>query len=174
MEQPNQQISQKPPLPIKTKIAAWWMIVMGVTFLIISLLVLIFFVVSILSQLAILSLGPIFILTFFIQRLILACFLFLLGIFFYLKPGLSLLKNKKEVWKPTVIKLSLLIIPFIVLYCFYTFFVYSIILAVSPGHSLSSGWEIVMVGIFLIPFTALFTPLILLLLDRKNFFKTAS
>ena len=29
MEQNNQQVSQKPSLPIKTKIAAWWMIIIG-------------------------------------------------------------------------------------------------------------------------------------------------
>ena len=30
MEQTTQQTIQKPPLPIKTKIAAWWMIVSGI------------------------------------------------------------------------------------------------------------------------------------------------
>ena len=33
MEQSNQQIIQKPSLPIKTKIAAWWMIAVGVILL---------------------------------------------------------------------------------------------------------------------------------------------
>jgi hypothetical protein len=30
MEQTTQQIGQKPPLPIKTKIAAWWTIIIGI------------------------------------------------------------------------------------------------------------------------------------------------
>ena len=30
MEQTTQQISQKPPFPIKTKIAAWWMLVSSI------------------------------------------------------------------------------------------------------------------------------------------------
>jgi len=29
MEQTTQQINQKPTLPIKTKVAAWWMILLG-------------------------------------------------------------------------------------------------------------------------------------------------
>jgi hypothetical protein len=143
--------------PIKIKIAAWWMIVIGGTFSIIPVLFI-----------GYVAIKGAFDLRLVLIPFILTCFFPLLGIIFYLNPGLSLLKSKKGAWKSAVTRLSVLVIPFIILFCLYFFLTFLLALAFSPGHSLSSNWGIMTVGFFLIPSVIFFTPLALLLLDRKN------
>ena len=128
MKQTTQQVIQKPNLPIKTKIAAWWLIIIGVIGLIFS-------VWNILSYLLI----------FFREswgqesgRALIGSLSFgvivLLSLFFLL-PGIFLLRKKRWAWWIIIV---LLIFPSIYM------------------------WYFTLV------------PIVLFLLDRKNFFKIAS
>ena len=167
MEQANQEITQKPVLPIKTKIAAWWMTTIGIIFLIISLLALILFLLQVFFLGQAIIKGP------FGLYFMSVCLASLLGVIFYFNPGLALLRKKKWAWRSAVLKLSLLIILFVILYCFFAFSAFLLSVGISPGHSIPSNFEVVMASCFVIPFIIFFTPLILLILDRKNFFKIA-
>jgi len=136
---------EKPPLPIKTKIAAWWMIVVGCLEVLISL-----------------SEWPFSIFLWIIEPV----FQGLLVII----PGFLLLKRKKVGWWLAIIIL-LILLPSILLLnviqlaffqCFYflcvKFFPFSIIGIVIR--------VIFCIFIFYIP--------LILLLDRKNFWKIAT
>ena len=78
MEETTKQITQKPPLPIKTKIAVWWMIVLGV------LLTILHFYFYFHPGLG-LSLGG-------------ESGLIYVGIFYFIVSGLLLIKNKWAWW----------------------------------------------------------------------------
>ena len=138
MEQTTQQTIQKPPLPIKTKIAAWWVFGIGI----IQLLV------------------PFRQFSLYVIPTIFAGFL-LIGL------GFSILKRKKLGWLFTVSILSIILI-----YLFFFFFF--------PGLAINKFFtflSLVTFPVFLfIPpsFILTFPPLILFLLDRKNFWKIAA
>ena len=131
MEQSNQQIIQKPSLPIKTKIAAWWMIIV-----IGGPLILYFGLGFAQQEMPGASLFGI----------MLICF----GIFF-LYSSISLLKRKKWGWDTSVTLLYILI--GLLIYAFYE-------------HPQLAIEPFILAVVF-------FLPLILLLLDRKNFWKIA-
>jgi len=98
MEQVSQEINQKPPFPIKTKIAAWWMIVFSIILTIIFLLFLITPIGMVLFLLFIRSWDPK--LSFLL--------IYILITFLLLFTGLSLLKRKKWVWVFSVFLLSII------------------------------------------------------------------
>jgi len=141
MEQTNQQITQKPSLPIKTKIAAWWMIVAGgceilfgfVTFR--SLLGLIFLTGTLFGFEAIIG-------------------VIVSGVL-YVISGISLLKRKRWSWCLSIF--ILFISSIISILNFSSRIDGKVILEFSEKYLL----------FFIIPF-------ILLLLDRKNFWKIAN
>jgi hypothetical protein len=135
-------------LPIKTKIAAWWILVIGLFGMITS-------VIAGLPALII--------------------FLFLPSLFFFLFPFIFLSKRKKWAWWFSVItQFTLIISPFIPLWRFIVVLnllnflnkgFYSMLRMLFP---LRLGYDFPIISILLV------LPFILLLLDRKNFFKVAS
>jgi hypothetical protein len=162
MEQNNQQIIQKPPFPIKTKIAAWWIIVIS---------------------------GAIIYLGFFLvhyfggdpagtMMAFLFCIYFcLIGLLIFFLPGIFLLKRKKLGWYWAIIALLIVIASFI-----YDKSMFNI---PNPSNSPYSLNEIIfspfyfterfigdVFSLFIIFISCL--PFFLLLLDRKNFWKIAS
>jgi hypothetical protein len=160
MEQTTQQVTQKPPLPIKTKIAVWWMIVVGV--------------IGIISSLAIYEMatrrgGCI------MGEAILSTVLLISG-FIFLFCAFLLKLRKKWAWYVSVI---IFFIP-----CLYYLLgclseLLSIRRAILEGmyqvSSVSFSHDIREFIFFgLIPFIILLVPTILLLLDRKNFWKIVS
>ena len=134
MEQTTQQISQKPPLPIKTKIAAWW---------IMTILIVLTTAAIVLHDLAI-----------YVPLTIIS---FILCIF--------ILERKKWAW--WIITLVLIGINFVV-----TGFVILNAIVTSFSYKFEF-WLLNNGGAFLCCLPILI-PLILFLLDRKNFFKIAS
>jgi lysylphosphatidylglycerol synthetase-like protein (DUF2156 family) len=130
MEETTQRISQKPSLPIKTKIAAWWMIVIsGIV------------AASILTALTLQGKShtvgiEVFLCVFLPLSLI------------HLSLGFSILKRKKRAWWSSAIMLLLETV---------------LILWIGEFSIQAMFYPV----IFVIPF-------ILLLLDRKNFFKIAT
>jgi len=147
MEQITQRISQKPSLPIKTKIAAWWIIIFS------GFLSLLFFWDFLRSRTPIL---------FSLLSLMLPLVIFLLGIF--------VLKKSKLAWIIVTIlfylgsMLSVLIWVFLLLWasprCWFTN---------CSFHTLGPVWGY---GAYLLLITiCIIGPLILLRLDHKNFLK---
>jgi hypothetical protein len=134
---------EKKSLPIKTKIAAWWMIVL----LPIN--------IGLILGMRITFLG-------LISSLILMGLLSLPFIF----AGVSLLERKKRSWKFSITILSVSIL----------LAVFSMMRELSENGIISEYpillilTAIFWIGIVFVPF---FIPLILLLLDRKNFWKIA-
>jgi len=152
MEQTTQQTIQKPPLPIKTKIAAWWVFGIGI----IQLLV------------------PFRQFSLYVIPTIFAGFL-LIGL------GFSILKRKKLGWLFTVSILSIILIylffffffPGLAINKFFTFLslvTFPVFLFIPPSFILTFPPLI----LFLLDFILTFPPLILFLLDRKNFWKIAA
>jgi len=164
MEQTTQQINQKPTLPIKTKVAAWWMILLG--------------------GLTIIE-GFIFIfpggLTGDITDIFI--FIFIISIFlFFMIPSFFLLRRKRIAWWLYIIIISINLI--FALFCliktrsFFDFGTLSLgrFPILLPLYLLTSkrtffelygyvnGFEFILYTI----------PFILLLLDRKNFWKIAT
>ena len=146
MEETTQQISQKPPFPIKTKIAAWWLIVVGV--IMISVDGAAFFFVKFFRG------SPDSMLEFAIFLL------FFVGLIFLI-PAWYLLKRKK--WALTTLLITLFIIVILIAYVIFIGFVFN------ESHSIEQFLASNLP--YFIPFLI---PLILLLLDRKNFFKITS
>jgi len=144
MEQTTQQISQKPPIPIKTKFAAWWILVIGLFGLIMS-------VIARLPELII--------------------FLFLPSLFFFCLPFLFLLERKKWAWWFSIITQFILIIfPFMPGGLGWIVG----ILNMEFGQLLASFFSLKLSYGFPVLSILLAFPFIFLLLDRKNFFKIAS
>ena len=152
MEQTTQQTIQKPPLPIKTKIAAWWVFGIGI----IQLLV------------------PFRQFSLYVIPTIFAGFL-LIGL------GFSILKRKKLGWLFTVSILSIILIylffffffPGLAINKFFTFLslvTFPVFLFIPPSFILTFPPLI----LFLLDFILTCPPLILFLLDRKNFWKIAA
>jgi Zn-dependent protease with chaperone function len=149
MEQTTQQITQKLSLPIKTKVAAWWMIVFAGIGIILS-------IKFILSYLFIYfggswgqESGWALVAVFMGVIAFLPCLFFLLS-------GIFLFKKKRWTWWFATVILVLLII-----------FLFLAILKFDINITNTSAILILPLPITLLPF-------ILLLLDRKNFFKIAS
>jgi len=139
MEQTTQQNIQKPSLPIKTKIAAWWMIIIAVILIFAGFFTLVF--LKTFSLLWILSLG---------------------GVSFT-EGGFFLLRNRKFGWHFSVILCSLMI-----LLIFFLIYYSKQVTGRENYFNLRYHYgEVIELLIF-------FIPLILLFLDRKNFFKIAS
>ena len=152
MEQTTQQTIQKPPLPTKTKIAAWWVFGIGI----IQLLV------------------PFRQFSLYVIPTIFAGFL-LIGL------GFSILKRKKLGWFFTVSILSISLIylffffffPGLAINKFFTFLslvTFPVFLFIPPSFILTFPPLI----LFLLDFILTFPPLILFLIDRKNFWKSAA
>jgi len=167
-----EQIVQKPPLPIKTKIAAWWMIVIGGIIITLSL-----FIAT--------KEPP----SYSEASALFVMFITLLpaGLMFFL-PSLSLLKRKKWGWWLSIVILSLtlfsisagLLIDFIFEYRPPAFldllrfisamFLLPWMIVIPEKLVLSPIANLLLYFGFLI----YIIPLILLLLDRKNFWKIAT
>jgi len=161
MEQTTQQISQTPQFPIRTKIAAWWMTIIGGIIISFSL----FFLFSAFSS------GDAF------GLFVISISVFLFGLLLFFLPGVFLLKRKKIGWHWTVI--SILILMALLIYCTFNL----------RMSDFDAGYGII--GAILLPFIFLrrimgdvlffcfvfifcLLPFIYLLLDRKNFFKIVS
>jgi len=125
-------------LPIKTKIAAWWMIVFG------GIQILLFF------YRGLLGLGSIPTIEYVTG---------IFGVFLLIYPGFLMLKRKKVGWLFSIIVLSIVLIYFL-------FF---------PALQLNRYfWFFFLIPIPFLAFLFSFPPFILLLLDRKNFWKIAT
>jgi len=142
MEGNTQRVIQKPPLPTKTKIAAWWMIIIGITG--ITLSAYLSYVVSTRGT-YMLALAYAFIIITFMYGL---PFLFC---------GFILNLRKKWTWWLVLILLSVGLTS-------HLFFISLFQGSLYQGIKVSFTWS----------FLLFILPLILLLLDRKNFFKIAS
>jgi len=158
MEQTTQQTIQKPPLPIKTKIAAWWIKTIGIGIIFIGLglfITLMFY--------AFWWIGP--------SSLLLPLSIFLLGGFICFL-GSRIAKGRRWAWWMGI--LTLLIIW--IFYFGYQFLYFRIFQPATHDLvdifriSLSHGefFLFILSHIFILP------PILLLLLDRKNFWKIAS
>ena len=147
MEKNSQQITQKPILPTKTKIAAWWMVIFGLIFL--------GYQVSILypsyrlwKEYGELGVNPLYA----------GAFPILFNALIFLLPGIFLFKRRKMAWH----------------------FAAVILIFILMGGLFMFGVSIFQEGFyFLDKFTATFylfviILFILLILDRKNFWKIAT
>ena len=143
MEQDAQQVIQKSSLPIKTKIAAWWMSIIG------GVLLLEFYRVWFEIPLF----PPLF--RYEVAGEVLG--LSLLGSLFFLPGFFLLITRKKWAWWLAIIIISIFLI----------FIPYFII-----GDLLLAGYHPDLDDLTPLPF--LLIPFILLLLDRKNFWKIAT
>ena len=143
MEQTTQQTIQKPSLPIKTKIAAWWMIVTGGIGVIV-------FIIYLMAYFGAVSKGEG--LTAFVFLPFVAIPSFSLFI-----PGLLILLKKRGGWICSVIFLLLGVLLTILLY-----------------FGLSTLGPLPVFWFCIVPLIIFLIPLILLLLDRKNFWKSAA
>lgn len=149
MEQTTQQITQKPPFPIKTKIAAWWLIVVGLFLMRINW----FRIVPGGKIGSIESWGGV-VLMFGIFYIILS---FLISIF----PAISILKRKKWAWIFATIIISIFMIGYLILILDFTLDQELTFKYIEIFFIIHNVW------FYLLP------PFFLLLLDRKNFFKIA-
>ena len=169
MEQANQQIIQKLVLPIKTKIATWWLIILGILPIIIGLgfakdAILYEPPPEMLSEIR----DPLTFAIAIVQHALYPSRESLIsGAIFFLVVGLTILllnifvlKRKKIAWWALIILLLIGTIPS------GTIFVYNLL---QGAHYYDSF--VLFLALF---FVGLFLPLILLILDRKNFFKIAS
>ena len=141
MEQATQQISQKPPFPIKTKIVAWWMIIINGIFVL-------FFIRDDYYRYVIYRHE----IVFSLGGMIKVYLMFLLPVI----AGFFLLRKKKWAWW-----VSIIIYGLISLYFFSRLFTLTIF---TVGLNVFDFYYLLY---FLVP-------LILFILDRKNFFKIAS
>jgi len=165
MEEDNQQITQKPPFPIKTKIAAWWTITLGALSMIIGLVILLWIIIPFFMEDPDLGTGfgaliGILVMIFLISYLtFLTGALLIIGLFL-LFFGFFLLKKRMIACWWTVTILLLIGVIFSTGSLLY-------------GTEIEFGWRIPSTAslIFLVLF---FIPFIFLLLDRKNFWKIAT
>ena len=154
------QTIQKPSLPIKTKIAAWWMIAIGGIYLLVFLWRefgdTLFDVFSQPGAFTAGTGGIVGLITFLFM-----CIAFFIATFFFFLPALSLFKKRKWAWKFSI---TILLIGTISLLGF--------VIYLHVVHAtISLGSVMFFLGT---PFVILLVPLILLLLDRKNFWKIAA
>lgn len=150
MEQTTQQITPKPSLPIKTRIAAWLMIITAVSGTL-------FFRLTFMSKQAIsgAEIGAIFVVgAFYFIILPLGLLICISGIF--------LLKRKRWAWWFSVVIFSIFSILAVKI-------VIGSIIEESI-YGVEVGYIVFLILIILSPLI----PVILLLLDRKNFWKIAT
>jgi len=148
MEQNNQKI----PLPIKTKVAAWWIIILGALLIIPVLLIAQYIFFRLIPELqTITHLVGFLLLGLFIFLAILTIILFILSISNFIL-GFYLFKGKKGAWRISIILLIVEAIIFVGGWIYYSGLVY---------------YGSILILLFL-------PPILLLYDDRKNFFKTAS
>lgn len=159
---------EKVSLPIKTKIVAWWMIIVGIV-VVISNLPLLSFSPPILyfggTKIANLSFPP------FILHLFPAFYGPLFAGIIFLILGILFLKKKKLAWWATLtvcVSFILINLWMIIESALYSETFYRFYLNLSNPH-LFSNWSR-----FLSLFPAPLILLILLVLDRKNFWKIAT
>jgi hypothetical protein len=157
-----EQTIQKPPLPIKTKIVAWWMIGLGVFIIFSAIYYSVFFAVQYRSRLI-----PQDLINFPIPILIGS----IIRSFFFFFCSFSLFKRKRMGWLFSIAIFSL----FLVFY--FSLLVFSIPIFVFWSFLLSiiiTKYYFSLFGFGLLDFFLYLIPFILLLLDRKNFWKIAS
>jgi hypothetical protein len=137
-------------LPIKTKIAAWWVIICGI----VTIGCIYIFGVVAGAYRGVAHVGT-------------AMYIFMSFVFiFFVWPAFFLLQRKKWAWKYFIIILSIGMIYFL----YWTArFIPSILLESSFDKS-----DFYMALFTIFPFVLLLFPFILLLFDRKNFFKSTS
>lgn len=139
-------------LPTKTKIAAWWMTIIGGVSLGISLFALLYFSWLMIQPYRTEVVLAALVAFFFMVPCGLA------GILVF--PGVSLLRRGIQAWKFTIIILSTIIIVSIIIYIGLSF---SSMITVYD-HQVGGLFEL----FFGILFVIVLPPLILLLLDKKN------
>jgi hypothetical protein len=144
MNQTNQKITQEPSLPIKTKIAAWWMVVIGGIGIIFSL-ILLGWLISIREET---NINPVLVLIYFIN-------VFPPSFLYFLTGFLLHLKRKRWAWFFGITIIIVVIIFFN-------------IIGFASGIAKKIGVKPIYFYIFLL------MPFLLLLLDRKNFWKIAT
>ena len=193
MEQTTQQTIQKPSLPIKTKIAAWWIIVVGGLWVIAIIALLFLFA-------AVVTMGGLVFLGFLIPEFTFwFCIILLLPSILFLCSGSFLLKRKKWAWWFAIgvmgiglvswfmlIARSIRSFSFIICLVLFLVFLFTFFLL---RRRWRFGTAIGVILLFLYQFLfdegfiffyysiislILFVPLILLLLDSKNFWKIAA
>jgi len=175
-----EQTTQKPSLPIKTKIAAWWMIMFG------SISLILFFgglwlAISLFSPPVDGELAWGFVIMYFLPPILGVIVISLIVIFSFFLPGVFLLKKRRWAWKFALIVQILGVMVLIIL-------VFSVckIEVVSTlkrgvGYAVEETRRPLYPNcfpkgfIFLSPVFIIFLiSFILLLLDRKNFWKIAT
>jgi len=142
-----EQIIQKPSLPIKTKIAAWWMLVVGVIGIAISIMIILWYLSVYFGE----SWGPES--GWALIPVFMGVIVFLPSLFF-LFSGIFLFKKKRGTWRFAIGMIIFLNIS-------------SCMAILKYGVLGGSLIPVVILSITLFPF-------ILLLLDRKNFWKIAT
>jgi len=147
MEKNNHQITQKPALPIKIKIAAWWLIICGIIFL--------SYQISILypSYRLWKAYGE-----FGINPLYAGAFPVIFNTLIFLLPGIFLLKKRKMAWN-----FAVAILIFILMGGLFMFGVSML----REGFDFPDKFTAIFYFFAIILFT-------LLILDRKNFWKIAT
>jgi hypothetical protein len=155
MEQTTQQIIQKTSLPIKSKIAAWWLIIGGIILGIARSVQVLFLIFAFLN---------INVKNIFASLLSISLSLFPLLFLILFFAGIFLLRNKKWSWQ--LAKTVLYIGSLSLIYCWIMIFLF-------PIGDVTDQNLIIFTG--LLPYTFFIVPpLIFLIIDRKNFFKIAS
>ena len=135
---------QNQKFPTKTKIAAWWMMILGT----VGLIPLMF--------LEIISFSKFFIGSGAIDIVCLIGILILFNLYFFLL-GIFLLKRKRWAWKAAIV--GIFIYLAVLLFGFF----------IAQYKWYAIGWYL---GTFM-PYLMIVIPLVFLLLDRKNFFEVA-
>ena len=159
MEQTTQQTIQKPPLPIKTKIAAWWIKTIGIGIIFIGLglfITLMFY--------AFWWIGP--------SSLLLPLSIFLLGGFICFL-GSRIAKGRRWAWWMGILT------PLIIWIFYFGYqFLYFRIFEPAETYDLVDLFRISLrqgeFFLFILSHIFILPPILLLLLDRKNFWKIAS
>ena len=151
MEQSNQEIVQKLSLPIKTKIAAWWIIVYVIVFSICKFFDIYFFHKTHKIPEGVVIMGY--------PSLSETLVIIILAVLFYSLISLFLLRKKKIAWYCAVVIFSYFLIG--------NFF--RLFMIIFQGIPISL-YELSLNFNFLL----MLIPVTLLILDRKNFFKIAS
>jgi len=147
---------EKVGLPIKTKIAAWWMIVGGILLGITKGWQGLFLMLSAFININVKNIFA------SVEGLLLSLFPLLFLILFF--AGIFLLRNKKWSWQ--LAKTILYISSISLIYCWIMIFLF-------PIGDVTDQSLIIFAG--LLPYTFFIVPpLVFLLLDRKNFWKIAT
>jgi cation transport ATPase len=140
----------KAKLPTKTKIAVWWLIVVGVALMIFLL------ILSPYSFYFSFNAGQ-------LQQAIIIAVILFIGSILYFASGFFLLKRSKRVWIVVVTLLSIIAL------CPIGIYLYESIDFAKYSEDATNYSEI---PIILLPWALIYlTPLILTILDRKNYFK---